>query len=68
MIKYKHAIFDTTKRFVDDLGTFNDEGVFNDFYKDICPPELQMKVEHSGTHATFLGFFCINVLFHFITI
>ena len=32
-----------------------DGGVFNDAYKDIYTPELQLKVEHSGTHATFLN-------------
>ena len=30
-------------------------GVFNDVYKEIYSPELQLKVEHSGTHATFLN-------------
>ena len=29
--------FYATKRFNDDLGTLNDEGVFNDVYKDIYP-------------------------------
>ena len=38
---YFHAIF------IDDLGTLNDGGIFNDVYKDIYPPELQLKVEHS---------------------
>ena len=30
-------------------------GVFNYVYKDINPPELRLKVEHFGTHATFLN-------------
>ena len=30
-------------------------GVFNDVYKEIYPRELQLKVEHSGTHSTFLN-------------
>ena len=41
--------------FIDHLGALNYGGVFNDVYKDIYPPELQLKVEHSGTHATLLN-------------
>ena len=41
--------------FIDDLGALNYGGVFNDVYKDIYPPELQVKVERSGTHATLLN-------------
>ena len=53
--KVKAHHFHVTKRFIDDLGTLNDGGVLNDVYKDICAIELQPKVEHSGTHATFLN-------------
>ena len=53
--KVKARHFHATNRFIDDLGTLNDEGVFNYVYKDIYPTELQLKVEHSGTHATFLN-------------
>ena len=53
--KVKACHFHATKRFIDDLGTLNDGGAFNDFYKDIYPTELQLKVEHSGTYATFLN-------------
>ena len=53
--KEKAPHFHATKPFIDDLGTFNDGCVFNDVYKDMYPPELQLKVEHSGTHATFLN-------------
>ena len=49
--KVKACHFQATKHF---MGVFN-EGVFNHVYKDIYPFELQMKVEHSGTHATFLN-------------
>ena len=42
--KVKARHFHITKRFIDDLGNLNDEGVFNDVYKDIFPPELQLKV------------------------
>ena len=53
--KVKALHFHATKRFIDDLGSLNDGGVFNDVYKDIYPPELQPKVEHSDAHATFLN-------------
>ena len=61
-VKVRH--FHETKRFVDDLGTLNDGGAFNDIYKDIdiYPTELQLKVEHSGTHVTFLNFLDITVI------
>ena len=36
--KVKTRYFHVTKRFIDDLVTLNDGGVFNDVYKD--PPEL----------------------------
>ena len=53
--KVKARHFHPTKRFIDDLGTWNGGRVFNDICKDIYLPELQPKVEHSGTHATFLN-------------
>ena len=53
--KVKGCHFHATKHFIDDLGTLNDGCVFNDLYKDTYPPELQLKIEHSGTHVTFLN-------------
>ena len=53
--KVKARHIHATKRFIDDLGILNDGGVFNDVFTDIYPLELQLKVEHSGTHATFLN-------------
>ena len=47
--------FLATKRFIGDLGTLNNGGVFSDIYKDIYPPKLQLKIERCGTHATFLN-------------
>ena len=41
-VKARH--FHATKRFIDDIRTLNDGGVFN-VYKDIYPPELQLKVD-----------------------
>ena len=51
----KACHFHATKRFIDYLGTLNDGDVFSDVCKTICLPELQLKIEHSGTHATFLN-------------
>ena len=51
--KVKARHFRATKRFIDDLGTLNNEGVFNDVYKDIY--SLNYNFEHTGTHATFLN-------------
>ena len=42
--KVKTHHFHATERFIDDLGTLNDGGVFNDVYKDIYPPELQLNL------------------------
>ena len=53
--KVKARHFYATKRFIDNFGALNDGGAFADVYKDIHPPELQLKVEQSGTHATFLN-------------
>ena len=53
--KVKARHFHATKLFIDDLNTLNDRGVFNDVYKDIYSPELQLIVEYSGTFATFLN-------------
>ena len=47
--------FYITKCFIDDFGTLNDGGVLNDVHRDIYPPELQLKVEHSGMFTTFLN-------------
>ena len=47
--KFKHCF-----RFIDDCCNVNDSGAFNDSYKQIYPPELELKCEHAGLHATFL--------------
>ena len=39
-VKARH--FHAVKRFIDNLGTLNDRSVFNDVYKDIYTPELQL--------------------------
>ena len=43
-----------TNRFIDDLIAINDNNDFNNSFKDIYPPQLELKIEHSGIHATFL--------------
>ena len=45
-----HGIF----RFIDDLCALNDGEEFQKSYMEIYPPELELKLEHIGTHATFL--------------
>ena len=41
-------------RFIDDLCAINDGNQFDTSKKDIYPPELELKREHHGEHATFL--------------
>ena len=47
--RYKYAT-----RFIDDQCNLNDSGQFKDACQTIYPPELQVKCEHQGQHATFL--------------
>ena len=54
-VKVKAHHFHATNRFIDDRTTLHDSGVFNDVDKDLYPPELQIKVEHSGTQPTFVN-------------
>jgi len=53
--KVKARHFHSTKRFIDDLCAINDGNLFGKVYKDIYPEELELKLEHSGTHASFLN-------------
>ena len=52
-VKARH--FHATKRFIDDLCAINDGNEFGKVYKDIYPAELELKLEHSGIHASFLS-------------
>ena len=47
--KFSHAF-----RFIDDQSNLNDSSEFAKSYSEIYPPELQLKCEHQGIHATFL--------------
>ena len=46
--------FHGTFRFIDDLCALNDGGEFENSYQEIYPEELVLKLEHKGSHATFL--------------
>ena len=52
-MKARH--FHSTKRFIDDLCAINDGNMFGEIYKEIYPEELELKLEHSGLHASFLN-------------
>ena len=52
--KIKAKKYHGTSRFIDDLCIVNDGGEFRNSYKEIYPAELQLKVEHFGSHGTFL--------------
>ena len=39
---------------IDDLCAINDGGEFGKSFNEIYPPELELKMEHEGSHATFL--------------
>ena len=47
--RYRYA-----SRFIDDQCNLNDAGQFNKSCSSIYPPELHVKCEHEGLHATFL--------------
>lgn len=47
--RYKYAF-----RFIDDECNLNDSGQFKNSCQNIYPPDLQVKCEHEGQHATFL--------------
>ena len=55
--KGKARHFHSIKRFIDDLLALNDGGEFGRVHKDIYPSELELKVEHSGSHASFLNLY-----------
>ena len=52
--KRRVMLFRYATRFIDDECNLNDGGEFGRSYRDIYPPELELKCEHQGTHATFL--------------
>ena len=46
--------FGNTFRFIDDLCAINDGGLFEKHFREIYPPELELKKEHGDDRATFL--------------
>ena len=46
--------FCNTFRFIDDLFAINDHGEFERSFREIYPPELELKKEHSGDVVSFL--------------
>ena len=46
--------FRYTFRFIDDLITINDNGLFEEYHKEIYPEELQLNLEGSGDRLSFL--------------
>ena len=46
--------FHSTNRFIDDLIAINDRDEFYKSFKNIYPSQLELKLEHQGSHATFL--------------
>ena len=53
--KSKSRLYFLIRRFIDDLCSINDEGEFGRVFREIYPPELELKLEHSGQMATFLN-------------
>ena len=51
---YKARKLTNIFRFIDDLIAINDGGEFERNFKEIYPPELELNLENSGDHASFL--------------
>ena len=48
--------FSNTFRFIDDLNAMNDGGEFERHFKEIYPPELELKKEHGNDSASLSRF------------
>ena len=44
--------YHATYRFIDDLCSLHNNHQFENFHNTIYPPELELKKEHQGKHAT----------------
>ena len=51
---FRARLYKYAARFIDDQCNLNDSGQFKIACQSIYPPELQVKCEHEGQHATFL--------------
>ena len=47
-------MFYNTELFIDNLCALNDGGKFGKAFREIYPAKLELKVEHNGSHATFV--------------
>ena len=56
--KAKARRFHSIKRFIDDLCTLNDGGIFGQVFQEIYPDKLELKLESSGMEASFL---CLHI-------
>ena len=52
--KIKALHYHGSFRFIDDKCCVNGSGEFGRSFRNIYPPSLELKVEHNGSHATFL--------------
>ena len=51
---FRARVYRYAARFIDDQCNLNDSGQFKNACQAIYPPDLQVKCEHEGQHATFL--------------
>ena len=51
--KLRGRQFHSTFQFIDDFCTLNDGGEFSKAFLEIYQAELELKVEHNGSHVTF---------------
>ena len=51
---FRARLYRYAARFIDDQCNLNDSGQFKNACQSIYPPDLQIKCEHEGQHATFL--------------
>ena len=51
---FRARLYKYAARFIDDQCNLNDSGQFKNACQSIYPPELHVKCEHEGQHATFL--------------
>ena len=47
-------MFYNTELFIDNLCALNNGGKFGKAFLEIYPAKLELKVEHNGSHATFV--------------
>ena len=65
--KRKAMSFHGLSRYIDDMLCLNDSDYFSKSFREIYPPNLQLKMEHCGAHGSFLdlGIEIENEKFHY---